>query len=234
MSRNEARKALEERLGHRFADIKLLERALTHITALPGDQRRDSYQRLEFLGDRVLGLAVSDMLVTAFPKADEGELSRRLAGLVRAETCAEIAIDLDVGPAIRMGAGEAQSGGRRKKAILADICEAIIGAVFIDAGFEAAREVVARFWRDRMEASGKPPRDAKTALQEWAQGRGLAIPVYQETSRTGPDHNPMFRVSVTVDGLAEAEGQGRSKRIAEQFAAEAMLTREGVWKAKEL
>ncbi|GGE46742.1 ribonuclease 3 [Agaricicola taiwanensis] len=221
---------LEAHLGYHFKDKALLEQALTHISALPNDgSRLGSYQRLEFLGDRVLGLAVCNMLLKAFPEAEEGELSRRLADLVRADTCAEVAAAMEAAPAIRLGAGEAHSGGRRKKAILADICEAIVGAVFLDGGLAAADELVVRFWGERLNRPQRPLHDAKTALQEWAQGRGLAIPLYREKARSGPDHDPVFRVTVSVAGLDDAEGTGRSKRVAEQMAAEVMLMREGVW-----
>lgn len=220
---------LEARLGHVFADPSLLDRALTHISgATSKEGRLGSYQRLEFLGDRVLGLAIASLLMDAYPTADEGELSRRLAELVRAETCAEVAEAMDVGPYIKLGAGEAGSGGRRKSAILSDVCEAVIGAVYLDAGYQASAGLVERFWRERLLAPRRPLRDAKTELQEWAQGRGLPAPLYREIARTGPDHNPQFMVAVTVDGVDEAEGAGRSKRAAEQAAAEALLQREGV------
>jgi ribonuclease-3 len=230
MKRPQVRAQLEARIAYHFKNPALLEQALTHISALPNDSSRlGSYQRLEFLGDRVLGLAICNMLLEAYPSAEEGELSRRLADLVRADTCAEVAADMEVAPAIRLGAGEAQSGGRRKKAILADICEAIVGAVFLDGGPAAADALVGRFWGERLTASRRPLRDAKTALQEWAQGLGKAIPTYRETGRSGPDHNPMFQVTVTVAGVDDAEGTGQSKRVAEQMAAEVMLLREGVW-----
>ncbi|WP_020178664.1 ribonuclease III [Methylopila sp. M107] len=221
--------ALETRLGHVFADRTHLERALTHITAATSKEGRlGSYQRLEYLGDRVLGLAIAAMLIEAYPKADEGELSRRLADLVRAETCAEIAEAMDVGPYLKLGAGEAGSGGRRKAAILSDVCEAVIGAVFLDAGYQPAADLVDRFWRERLLAPTRPLRDPKTELQEWAQGRGLPTPLYREIARTGPDHNPHFRVAVLVEGLDEAEGAGGSKRAAEQAAAETLIAREGL------
>lgn len=220
---------LETRLGHVFSDKSMLDRALTHISgATSREGRLGSYQRLEYLGDRVLGLAIASFLMDAYPTADEGELSRRLAELVRAETCAEVAVAMELGPYIRLGAGEASSGGRRKAAILADVCESVIGAVYLDAGYEPAKALVERFWRERLLEPRRPLRDAKTELQEWAQGRGLAAPVYREISRTGPDHNPQFVVAVTVDGVDDVEGAGRSKRAAEQAAAEAMLQREGV------
>lgn len=220
---------VEARLGHVFADKSLVDRALTHISAAKSaDGRLGSYQRLEYLGDRVLGLAIAAMLMEAFPTSDEGELSRRLAELVRAEACAEVAVAMDIAPFIRLGSGEANSGGRKKKAILSDVCEALIGAVFIDAGYGPASELVDRFWRERMVTPRRPLRDAKTELQEWAQGQGLPAPLYREVERSGPDHDPSFRVSVEVEGQGDAEGAGRSKRAAEQAAASALLAKQGV------
>jgi ribonuclease-3 len=224
----------EERIHYKFKDTALLEQALTHISALAGPRNRaGSYQRLEFLGDHVLGLVISDMLFGAFPKADEGELSRRLADLVRKEACADVAREIDLGAAIRLGASENNAGGRNRIAILADVCEALIGAVFIDGGYKAASEVIGRLWEQRMRAPARPLRDSKTILQEWAQARGLPTPNYREVERKGPDHNPEFRVTVELPNRAPAEGLGRSKRAAEQAAAAAMLTREGV-KAERL
>lgn len=219
--------ALERRIGYDFRDKALLDRALTHISAAKRG-RADSYQRLEFLGDHVLGLVVSDMLFRAYPKADEGELSRRLADLVRQETCAEVARAIDLGAAVRLGASESNSGGRRRTAILADVCESLIGAVFLDGGYPAAAEIVERLWLERMLKPPRPLRDAKTVLQEWAQAQGLPTPSYREIERTGPHHKPEFRVAVDVAELVPAEGSGRSKRAAEQSAAAAMLVREGV------
>jgi ribonuclease-3 len=220
--------ALEERLGYRFRDRDLFGLALTHVSA-PGAGPGMSYQRLEFLGDRVLGLAVAEMLYRAYPDAAEGELSRRLAELVRRESCAEVAQAWDVGPHLKLGAGEVHSGGRRNTAILADACEAIIGAVFLDGGYEAARALVERAFAQRLAAPRRPLRDAKTALQEWAQGRGLPTPVYAIVEQVGPDHAPKFRVSAKVEGLDLALGLGASKRSAEQDAARSLLLREGVW-----
>ena len=231
--RTKGRKQLEERIGHSFAELALLESALTHISALSGKSRAGSYQRLEFLGDHVLGLVVSEMLFRAFPKADEGELSRRLADLVRKETCAEIARAIDLGAVIKLGTSEANSGGRRRTAILADVCESLIGAVFLDGGYPAAATVIERLWGERMRAPTHPLRDPKTVLQEWAQGRGLPTPLYREVERTGPHHDPEFRVAVVLPELTPAEGTGRSKRAAEQAAAAALLAREGVEGAKE-
>jgi len=220
---------LEAKLGYEFADPDLLEQALTHVSATPSEAERiSSYQRMEFLGDRVLGLAVADMLFEAFPNAHEGELSQRFAHLVRRETCAEVAVDWNVGPFMRLGSGEAQTGGRKKAAILADICEALIGAAFLDSGFEAARDLVQRGWRSRMLESIRPLRDSKTALQEWAQARGLPTPIYSVVERSGPHHAPQFLMSAEIVGFSPAQARGSSKRQAEQAAARAFLEREGV------
>jgi ribonuclease III len=220
---------LEDRIGYRFAANEWLDRALTHSSALTaGRDRAGSYQRLEFLGDHVLGLVISDMLFRAFPAATEGELSRRLAGLVRKETCADVARAIDLGPAMRLGNSEIQAGGHRRAAILADVCEALIGAVFIDGGYAPAAALIERFWQDRMLRPPRPLRDPKTVLQEWAQARGMPAPSYREIERSGPDHSPEFRVAVELAERAPAEGSGRSKRAAEQAAAAAMLAREGV------
>jgi ribonuclease-3 len=227
--RSAALTGLEGRIGYRFNDLALVERALTHISALRGPHNpAGSYQRLEFLGDHVLGLVISDMLFRAFPRADEGELSRRLADLVRKEACADVARSFDLGAAIKLGGSEARGGGRRRTTILADACEALIGAMFLDGGYTAAAEFIERFWRERMITPVRPLRDAKTMLQEWAQGRGLPTPIYREIARTGPHHSPEFRVAVELPDRVPAEGLGRSKRAAEQAAAAAMLEREGV------
>jgi ribonuclease III len=220
--------ALEQTIGHRFKDEELLVRALTHISALGGGSRTASYQRLEFLGDHVLGLIISEMLFHAFPKGDEGELSRRLADLVRRETCADVARAINLGEAVRLGNSESNSGGRSRTAILADVCEALVGAVFLDGGYPAASQLVEQLWGDRMRAPTRPLRDPKTMLQEWAQARGLPTPAYKEVERIGPHHNPEFRVAVILPEREPVEGRGRSKRVAEQAAAAAMLQREGV------
>lgn len=217
---------LETRIGHRFADQSLLRQALTHASA--ANSRAQSYERLEFLGDRVLGVGVAHMLIEAYAQESEGMLSRRLAALVRKETCAEVARDWRVGPYMRLGEGEAQNGGRDKEAILGDICEAIIGAVFLDGGPEAAEQVVRAAFGGRMAAPSRALSDAKTRLQEWAQGRKLAAPTYRIAARSGPDHAPFFEISVEVHGFAQAHGTGASKRAAEQAAASAFLRRERI------
>jgi ribonuclease-3 len=173
---------LEVTLGHSFTDRGLLATALTHMSA--EGSRLGSYQRLEFLGDRVLGLSVADMLFKRFPQAEEGDMSRRLADLVRKETCAEVAQAWDLGTFMKLGEGEILAGARKNKAILADACESVIGAVFMDGGYDAARALVERALGERLEKPVKPLRDAKTALQEWAQGRGYPTPTYTERGRS--------------------------------------------------
>jgi ribonuclease-3 len=219
--------ALETRIGHVFVDGELLAHALTHVSApiTSGAGRAQSYQRLEFLGDRVLGLVVADMLYVAYPNATEGELSMRLAKLVRRETCASVAAEWDVGPHVVMGQGEARAGGRKKAAILSDICESLIGAVFIDGGFIAAQGLVTRSWKARMAADLEPERDAKTAVQEWAQARAIPAPRYVEVGRSGPAHEPSFIMQVELDGYEPERGEASSKRYAEQAAAQAFLNR---------
>jgi ribonuclease III len=219
------------RLDYRFERPELLDEALTHVSAPKAGGL--SYQRLEFLGDRVLGLVIADMLYRAFPGAPEGELSRRLAELVRRESCAEIAEAWDVGPFVKLGAGEAQSGERKNQTILADVCEAIIGAVFIDGGYDAAQRLVENSFKDLLNAPRRPLRDPKSALQEWAQGQGLPPPTYTVVGQTGPDHAPNFRVMVKVRGKESDFGLGSSKRIAEQAAARSLLLRESVWTEEE-
>ncbi|MBR1193412.1 ribonuclease III [Bradyrhizobium sp. AUGA SZCCT0169] len=221
--------ALEARIGHKFADPNLLTSAFTHVSALkPARNRTESYQRLEFLGDHVLGLIVSDMLYRAFPNADEGELSKRLADLVRKESCADVAKSLGLVDDIKLGQVGASASARLRKSVLGDICEAVIGAIFLDGGYGAAAQFVERNWTERMRKPRRPLRDPKTVLQEWAQSKGMPTPVYREVERTGPHHDPQFRVSVELPGLALAEGVGGSKRAAEKVAASVMIEREGV------
>jgi ribonuclease III len=221
--------ALEARIGHKFADPTLLATAFTHVSALKAARKHgDSYQRLEFLGDHVLGLIVSDMLYRTFPNANEGELSKRLADLVRKETCADVATSLGLLDDIKLGQVGAAAGARLRKSVLGDICEAAIGAVFLDGGYAAAARFVERNWTERMRKPRQPLHDPKTVLQEWAQGKGLPTPVYREVERTGPHHDPQFRVAVDLPGLAPAEGIGGSKRAAEKDAASVMIMREGV------
>jgi ribonuclease-3 len=226
-----AQAALERRIAHQFADPKLLKTALTHPSAAASP--RDSYQRLEFLGDRVLALVVAAMLLDSYPNATEGELAQRLTALVRNEFCAEVALVLDLGKAVRLGGGEASSGGRDKAAILGDVCEALIGALYLDGGLDAAAHFVMEHWRERTVNWQGPLRDAKTTLQEWAQGKGLPTPVYAIVGKSGPDHAPRFEVEVRVETVTPERGTGGSRREAEQEAATALLLRHGVWKTSD-
>ncbi|HEX3181109.1 MAG TPA: ribonuclease III [Beijerinckiaceae bacterium] len=221
------RQELENSIGYRFRDPARLDEALTHATAAKG-KRRANYQRLEFLGDRVLGLVIAEMLFDAYPAAKEGELSKRLSDLVRRETCADVAREWGLAGYIRLGTGEASSGGSERIPILADVCEALIGAVFLDGGFNAARDLVHNAFDKRMLERRRPSQDPKTALQEWAQARGLPTPVYRTQERSGPDHAPRFTISVEVNGFEAVSADAGSKRAAEQGAAEAFLAREGV------
>ncbi|MFP3943953.1 MAG: ribonuclease III [Alphaproteobacteria bacterium] len=215
---------LETRLRHSFADRSLLERALIHGSA-GGEQRRDN-ERLEFLGDRVLGLLAAEALFRRYKLATEGELAPRLNALVRKEACAAVAEEAGLDRHIVLAAAEQRAGGRRKPAILADACEAVMAALYLDGGLEAARAFFETYWLDRLGALATVPLDAKTRLQEWAQGMGKSVPVYQVTDRSGPDHAPHFVVSVQVEGVEPESGEGRSKRVAEQAAALALLRRE--------
>lgn len=231
MGRSRGHEKLEARLGYRFADPDLLDRALTHTSAVsPGKRVERSYQRLEFLGDRVLGLVVADMLYRQLPKANEGELSRSLNTLVRKETCAAIARELDLGSEMNLGESEARTGGASKEAILGDIAEAVIGAVYCDGGLGQAYDIVERFFGQHINHAGNVRADPKTTLQEWAQAKGLEPPLYVEVERTGPDHAPEFTISVRLNGYEPLTSTGPSKKLAEHKAAERFLIREKVWR----
>jgi ribonuclease III len=215
---------ISRKLGHDFKQPDLLERALSHPSLMGGaDAPAESYQRLEFLGDRVLGLVVAEMLLEKYPSEDEGKLTRRLAGLVRAEALTQVGLAIDIGSALRLAKSEEARGERANPAILADACEAVIAALYLDGGLDAARRFIRRFWTDMLNDTPTPPKDAKTALQEWTLARGFPVPSYREVDRTGPDHAPMFTVEVRVQGMPPISGQGPSKRQAEQRAAEDML-----------
>ncbi|QYX58247.1 ribonuclease III [Roseovarius sp. SCSIO 43702] len=211
------------RLGHEFAQPALLVRAVTH-PSMSSPNRCDN-QRLEFLGDRVLGLVMAEALLAQDPDAAEGLLAPRYNALVRKETCADVAREIDLGAVLKLGRSEMISGGRRKQALLGDAMEAVIAAVYLDAGFEAARDMVLRLWGDRVRRVDEDARDPKTALQEWAQARGMPPPSYVETARSGPDHAPLFTIAARLATGAEAEAQAGSKRQAEQAAARALLAK---------
>lgn len=214
--------AFQRRLGHDFADPALLIRALTH-GSLSSATRPDN-QRLEFLGDRVLGLTIAEALLRADRGATEGQLAPRLNALVRGETCADIARQIGLGEVLKLGRSEMMTGGRRKDALLGDAMEAVIAAVYLDAGFEPARAMILRLWGDRIAGAEAAAFNAKTALQEWAQAQGMAPPRYQIAERSGPDHAPLFRITVTLDDGRQADASGTgTKRSIEQAAAQAML-----------
>ena len=221
--------ALEERLGHRFSDQMLLTRALTHSSLSgPNNAVRD-LERLEFLGDRVLGLLTAEELWRRYPTYEEGEMAPRLNALVRKETCAKAALHFGVDAHILMSEWEDESGGRKKKAILGDVMEALLGALYIDGGLDAARRVYDQFWTPNLEDLSKAHRDAKTALQEWTQQKKRGTPDYDVIDADGPAHAPDFEIEVRVKGMKPARGKGRSKRAAQMEAARALLIREGVW-----
>ncbi|MFD1796647.1 ribonuclease III [Paracoccus aurantiacus] len=214
------------RLGHDFAHPELLVRALTHGSV--ASPTRPDNQRLEFLGDRVLGLTIAEALFEADKSASEGQLAPRYNTLVRGETCAEIARELNLGAVLKLGRSEMMSGGRRKEALLADAMEAVLAAIYLDAGFETARRVILRLWTDRLNSVEEDARDAKTALQEWAQAQGMTPPTYAVTGRTGPDHAPEFQITVTLDDGRNAVATGKgTKRSIEQLAATELLKKLG-------
>ncbi|MEM8580148.1 MAG: ribonuclease III [Pseudomonadota bacterium] len=213
--------AFAARLGYEFTRPELLIRAVTHPSRNAG-VRADN-QRLEFLGDRVLGLVMAEALLEADLEAPEGNLAPRFNALVRKETCADVARGVGLGEVMRLGRSEMKTGGRRKDAALGDAMEAVIAAVYRDGGFDEAKRVVLRLWGDRITAVEDDARDAKTALQEWAQARGLPPPAYTETARSGPDHAPEFTIAATLQNGASAKARAGSKRQAEQAAARALL-----------
>ena len=215
--------AFQGRLGHQFRKPELLVRAVTHASI--GTVTRPDNQRLEFLGDRVLGLVMAEALLAADAGASEGQLAPRFNALVRKETCADVAREVGLGEVLKLGRSEMLTGGRRKEALLGDAMEAVIAAVHQDAGFEAARALVLRLWAGRIATVEPDARDAKTSLQEWAQARGMPPPGYEEAGRSGPDHAPVFTVRVTLATGAAAEASAGSKRVAEQAAARMLLER---------
>ncbi|WP_299970876.1 ribonuclease III [uncultured Roseobacter sp.] len=214
-------RAFQDRLGHRFSRPDLLSQAVTHASM--SSANRDDNQRLEFLGDRVLGLVMAEALLAHDRAASEGQLAPRFNALVRKETCADVAREIDLGAVLKLGRSEMLSGGRRKQALLGDAIEAVIAAVYLDAGFEVAKVLILRLWGARLHNVEADARDAKTALQEWAQARGLPPPSYVEVARCGPDHAPVFTIAAELENGARQEAKAGSKRQAEQAAAGALL-----------
>ncbi|MBL4691137.1 MAG: ribonuclease III [Rhodospirillales bacterium] len=214
---------LQEKLGHRFNNPKLLVQALTHSGATR--DRLQSNERLEFLGDRVLGLALAGMLLDSFPGEAEGKIAYRFSALARAQSLTRVAADIGLAPYVRLARGEEEIGGRDNPSIQADCCEAIIAALYLDGGLKVAETFVHEHWRPLMSEDLAPPKDAKTLLQEWAQARGLALPVYRVTNEEGPAHAPRFTVEASVHEMKPATGEGASKQAAEQNAAETLMDR---------
>ncbi len=214
--------AFSDRLGHAFARPELLQRALTHGSI--STATRPDNQRLEFLGDRVLGLTMAEALFAADRSATEGQMAPRYNALVKGETCAAIARDIGLGDVLKLGRSEMLSGGRRKEALLADAMEAVLAAIYLDAGLDAARAVILRLWGERLKNVEDDSRDAKTVLQEWAQAQGMAPPRYVQIARNGPDHAPEFEIAVQLDDGRQAMATGKgTKRSIEQAAAQALL-----------
>lgn len=215
--------SLEAILGHTFNRPELLREALTHRSAAHGRGRQHmSNERLEFIGDRVLGLSMAEWLAERFPREQEGELGRRLAYLVSQPVLASVAETIGLAAALSVSPGEARAGVAKKATVLADALEAALGALYLDGGLEVARAFVRHAWAEKMNATAEPPKDAKTSLQEWAQKRGNELPNYEITGRSGPPHAPEFTVTVTV-GTMTASGSAGNKRAAEQLAAQALL-----------
>ena len=214
-------RAFQQRIGHDFARPDLLVRALTHGSI--SSATRPDNQRLEFLGDRVLGLVMATALLELDKGAREGQLAPRFNALVRKETCADVARQVDLGAVLKLGRSEMMSGGRRKQALLGDAMEAVIAAVYKDGGFDAAQAVILKLWGDRLTRVEDDARDAKTTLQEWAQARKLPPPGYQQIARSGPDHAPVFTIAATLTDGRSAQATAGSKRQAEQAAAQALL-----------
>ena len=225
MKKSEAIRSFEQRLGYEFSNLSLLIEALTH-SSIASDFRKDN-QRLEFLGDRVLGLVMAEALLEIDQTAPEGTLAPRFNALVRKETCAEVARQIELGGVLKIGRSEMLSGGRRKDALLGDGMEAVIAAIYKDGGFEVAKTIIINLWGDRIKNVKGDARDAKTMLQEWAQARGQNPPNYEVMSRSGPDHAPDFLVKVILDSGETSEAMAGSKRQAEQMAAKALLQKIG-------
>lgn len=217
----------EQAIGHKFKTPALLDRAMTHRSATHGHAAEWSNERLEFLGDRVLGLVIVETLMERFPGAREGELAPRLNALVSRETCAIIGAELGLGRYLIVDRAERASGGHNKPSLLANAAEAVIGAVYLDGGLKAAEKFILKHWAAKLKANTEKPRDAKSALQEWVQGQGLPAPSYRHDGREGPDHAPVFTATVHVHGRDPELGVGASKQEAERSAARAMLAQIG-------
>ncbi len=213
--------ALEKKIGYQFRNSELLTLALTHPSVLGVK----SNQRLEFLGDSVLGIVVAHILYELFPYEKEGELARRFAGLVRGETLAQVARDINLGEALHIGTSEKQAQGRENDSNLEDAMEALLGAIYLDGGLPAAEAFIRPRWNTLAQDAQEPPKDGKTALQEWAQARGLPVPAYAMLASSGPSHAPLFTIEARVQGHEPETATASAKRLAEQSAASLLLAR---------
>ena len=220
---------LQKRLNYQFKDISLLERALTHSSLSNETENTKSLERLEFLGDRVLGLLTAENLWRRYPEFSEGDMAPRLNALVRKETCAKAALELGLDEYIRLSPAEEENGGRQKTAILGDTCEALLGALYIDGGLEATLSAYNQYWLQDFDRLASRYKDSKTTLQEWAQSKKRGTPVYNVLNHEGPAHAPIFEIEVVVQGLKPAKASGQSKRSAQTAAAQKLLLREKIW-----
>ncbi|KAB0680127.1 ribonuclease III [Aureimonas leprariae] len=232
LSRTKSLEELERRIDLKLADRERVERALTHSSHASA-RRAANYERLEFLGDRVLGLVISERLFALFPQANEGDLSLKLNSLVSADACAEIADQLGLWDFIRHGGELKNVSAENTRNIRADVVEALIAAIYLGNGLEEVRGFILGAWGERLRGAASARRDPKTALQEWVHTRSTVPPRYEIVERTGPDHDPVFTVRTVIDGVKPGEGKGRSRRLAEQEAATSVLKREGVWKEEQ-
>lgn len=214
---------LQSALGYTFNDPSLLKQALTHSSA--ASKRLKSNERMEFLGDRILGLVLAEMLLEAYQDEDEGGIGYRFTALAQRDALARVAGDVGLAAQLKLSSGEHMTGGRENPGVLADAVEAVLAAIYLDGGLSAAQQFVHAHWTEMMREDKRPPKDPKTTLQEWAQGRGLGLPSYQVTGQSGPDHQPIFSVAVVLEGAGSEAGEGQSKRAAEQAAATALLER---------
>ncbi len=215
------------KLNYTFSDASLLTRALTHRSCAESDASGQPFsnQRLEFLGDAVLGVIIADLLYAIYPYEQEGDLAKRYAALVRGETLAEIAKEVGLGHALILSQSEEDGGGRENPSNLEDACEALIGALYLDGGLKAAETFVHTHWQERAKHTAEPPKDSKTALQEWAQGRGLPLPEYTVIAEVGPSHAPEFTIEVSVQKHGAEQATAGNKKLAERLAADALLER---------
>ena len=212
-------KDLEAIIEHSFADPTLLQTALTHSSVGSGT----NYERLEFLGDRVLGLVIAELLYQRFPQEAEGDMAKRLSALVQGTFLAKIANEIELGKFISLSVGEAQAGGAENEHILADVLESLLGALYLDGGFEKCQALIHKLWQDRLDVMIEPPLHPKTHIQEWAQGKGLPLPAYKIVAQHGPDHAPVFDIELSVPGYTPVIAQGKSRQIAEKEAARAFM-----------